>query len=98
MERQAIIAAKVGHAREVERVLQWLGWSVAVVGTIGIAVFAVLWAVGDLNAEQGIGPILGTALTTVLSGATAYASGVNVGLGAERLDLAARAAQPALKE
>jgi hypothetical protein len=98
MERQAIIAAKVGHAREVERVLQWLGWSVAVVGTVGIAVFAVLWAVGDLNAEQGIGLILGTALTTVLSGATAYASGVNVGLGAERLDLAARAAQPARKE
>jgi len=35
--------------------------------------------------------ILGTALATVLSGATAYGSGVNVGLGAERLELAALA-------
>jgi hypothetical protein len=98
MERQARISALVGHAREAERILQWLGWSVAVLGTIGIAVFAGLWAAGDLNAEQGISLILGTALTTILSGATAYASGVNLGLGAERLDLAARDLQPARKE
>jgi hypothetical protein len=94
MERQARISAKVGQAREAEGVLKWLGWSVAVLGAIGIAVFAGLWAAGDLNAEQGISLILGTALTTVLSGATAYASGVNLGLGAERLDLAARDASP----
>ena len=94
MERQARISAKVGLAREAEGVLKWLGWSVAVLGALGIAVFAGLWAVGDLNAEQGISLILGTALTTVLSGATAYASGVNLGLGAERLDLAARDASP----
>ena len=59
-------------------------------GLTGIVVFTVLWAVGDLNAEQAIGLILGTALATVMSGATAYGSGVNVGLGAERLELAAR--------
>lgn len=92
MEGQARIAAKVEHARAVEGVLQWLGWSVAVLGIAGVVTFAVLWAVGDLSAEQGISLILGTALATILSGATAYGSGVNVGLGAERLDLAARAA------
>ena len=53
--------------------------------------FSVLWAVGELNLDQAVSLILGTALATVLSGATAYGSGVNVGLGAERLELAALA-------
>jgi hypothetical protein len=90
MERHAMIAAKVEHAREVEDFLQRLGWSVAVLGLVGVAVFGVLWAIGDVNAEQGVSLILGTCLASILSGATAYGSGVNVGLGAERLDIAAR--------
>jgi len=92
MEDQARIAAKVEHARQVERVLLWLGWSVAVLGVVGVAAFSTLWAAGDLNAEQAVGVILGTALAAILSGASAYGSGVNVGLGAERLELAARGA------
>jgi hypothetical protein len=94
MERQAVIAAKVEHAREVERVLLRLGWSVAALGLAGVAVFAVAWAAGDLDAEQAVGLILGTCLATILSGATAYGAGINIGLGAERLDLAARDAIP----
>ena len=90
MEGQARIAAKVEHARLVEQILQWLGWSVAVLGALGVVAFSVLWAVGELNVEQGVSLILGTALATILSGATAYGSGVNVGLGAERLEIAAR--------
>lgn len=40
--------------------------------------------------------VLGTTLATVLSGVTAYGAGVNIGLGAERLRLAAGAGnQPA---
>ena len=35
--------------------------------------------------------VLGTTLATVLSGVTAYGTGVNVGLGAERLQLTRRA-------
>jgi NADPH-dependent curcumin reductase CurA len=92
MEGQARIAAKVEHAREIEEALMRLGWSVAVLGITGMVAFTVLWIIGELNVEQGISLILGTALATILSGATAYGSGVNVGLGAERLDLAARAA------
>jgi hypothetical protein len=92
MERQARISAKVEHARQVEGILQWLGWSVALLGLVGIVVFAVLWVAGQLGAEQAIGLILGTALATIMSGATVYGSGVNVGLGAERLDLAVRSA------
>ncbi|HTS98198.1 MAG TPA: hypothetical protein VMI33_16435 [Streptosporangiaceae bacterium] len=94
MDRQAMIIAKVEHAREIERVLQWLGWSVVVLGLGGVAVFSFLWAAGDLSTEQGVSLILGTCLASILSGATAYGSGVNVGLGAERLDLAARGAFP----
>jgi hypothetical protein len=94
MEPQTRIAAKVKHARKIEGVLQWLGWSVAALGLAGVAVFAAGWAAGELDAEQAVGLILGTCLATVLSGATAYGSGVNVGLGAERLDIAARGAVP----
>jgi uncharacterized membrane protein len=94
MDPQARIAAKVEHAREVEGILQRVGWSVAVLGLAGVAVFSVMWALGDLNAEQAVGLILGTCLATILSGATAYGSGVNVGLGAERLEIAARSAAP----
>jgi hypothetical protein len=97
MEREARITAKVEHARGVERILQLLGWSVAVLGLAGVIVFTILWTLGDLNAEQGISLILGTSLATVLSGATAYGSGVNVGLGAERLELAAKAAAPSAR-
>jgi len=86
------ISAKVEHARQVEKALLWLGWLVAGVGAVGMAVFTAFWVAGDLNAEQGVSLVLGTTLATVLSGATAYGAGVNIGLGAERLHLAARAA------
>jgi len=92
MEDQETISAKVEYARQVEKVLHWLGRLVAAVGVAGMAVFTAFWAAGDLNAEQGVSLVLGTTLATVLSGATAYGAGVNIGLGAERLHLAARSA------
>jgi hypothetical protein len=94
MEPQARIAAKVEHAREVEGFLVRLGWAVAALGLLGVVVYAVLWGLGDLGTDQAISLILGTCLATILSGATAYGSGTNVGLGAERLEIAARAAAP----
>jgi hypothetical protein len=90
-DREAI-SAKAEHARQVAKVLRWLGWLVAAVGAAGVAVYAAFWAAGDLSAEQGVSLVLGTALATVLSGVTAYGAGVNIELGAERLQLAARAA------
>jgi hypothetical protein len=86
------IAVKVERARRVGVLLQRLGWLVAALGVIGIVTYSVLWAAGEINAEQGISLILGTALAVVLSGATSYGAGVNLELGAERLDLAARPA------
>jgi hypothetical protein len=43
-------------------------------------VFSVFWAMGDLDDEQALSLLIGTALAAILSGATAYGSGVNVGL------------------
>jgi hypothetical protein len=89
MERRTVINGKIEHAWKVERILQWLGWGVGCLGVAGIVVFSVLWAVGDLDDEQALSLLIGTALASILSGATVYGSGVNVGLGAERLNLAA---------
>jgi hypothetical protein len=91
-EHQAVITGKIEHARKVGHVLQWLGWSLICLGVVGIVAFSVLWAIGDVDTEQALGLILGTALASILSGAAAYGSGVNLGLGAERLDLAVAAA------
>jgi hypothetical protein len=83
---------QVERARRVGIILQRLGWLVAALGVIGVAAYSVLWAAGEIDADQGVSLILGTALAVVLSGATAYGAGVNLGLGAERLDLALREA------
>lgn len=90
MERRTVINGKVEHARKVERVLQWLGWGVACLGIAAIVVFSVFWAAGDLDVEQALSLLIGTALASILSGSTVYGAGVNVGLGAERLNLAVR--------
>ena len=90
-EHRAVITGQVEHARKVGHALQWLGWSVICLGVIGVAAFSVLWAVGEVDVERAVGLILGTALASILSGAAAYGSGVNMGLGAERLNLAVAA-------
>ena len=92
MRDQEAISVEVERARQVAKVLRWLGWLVAAVGAVGVAVYTAFWASGDLSAEQGVTLVLGTALATILSGVTAYGAGVNIGLGADRLQLAARAA------
>jgi hypothetical protein len=94
------IAVTVERARRVGVFLQKLGWLVAALGVIGIVTYSALWATGEIDADQGVSLILGTALAVVLSGATSYGAGVNLELGAERLDLAAKesagpAGQPA---
>jgi hypothetical protein len=61
-------------------------------GIIGAVACLVFWATGDLSTERAIGILLGVSFAAILSGATAYGSGINVGLGAERLALAAKAA------
>jgi hypothetical protein len=72
---------EVERARQVAKVSRWLGWPVAAVGAVGVAVYTAFWASGDLSAEQGVSLVPGTAPATTLSGVTAYGAGVNIGLG-----------------
>ena len=83
-----LMSDRIAHAHRVERILRGLGWVVAFVGLLGAVVFVAFWIVGDLNAEQAVSLLVGTTLATILSGAGAYGSGVNVGLGADRLSVA----------
>jgi hypothetical protein len=92
MKDQETIPVEVERARQVAKVLRWLGWLVAALGAVSVAVYTAFWVSGDLSVEQGVSLVLGTALATILAGATAYGAGVNIGLGAERLQLAASAA------
>jgi len=94
MGDQQAISERIERARQVEKVLLWIGWLVAALGVAGMAVFTAFWVAGDLDAEQGVSLVLGTTLATVLAGVTAYGAGVNIGLGAARLQLAARAVDP----
>lgn len=85
------IADRLDHARRIELILQRLGWFVTALGVVGTGVFIGFWVADELSPEQAVSLLLGTILATVLSGASAYGAGVNIGLGAARLDLAARA-------
>ena len=84
------IERRLEHARRIEVILQRLGWFVATIGVVGIGVFIGFWIADELSAEQAVSLVLGTMLATVLSGASAYGAGVNIGLGAARLELAAQ--------
>ncbi len=68
-----LVEAKIEHARTVERALTRLGWSVVVIGSLGIAGIAVFLAIGEIDLEQALGTALGTVLASILSGAAAYA-------------------------
>jgi hypothetical protein len=91
MGDQQAISAKIERACQVEQVLLWIGWLVAALVVVGMAVFTAFWVAGDLDAEQGVSLVLGTTLASVLSGVTAYGAGVSIGLGVARLQVAARA-------
>lgn len=79
---------RVRRARDVEVVLHRLGWAVLVIGVCALVGIAVLLATGDLDLEQALAAFLSTVLGSILAGASAYGAGTNVGLGADRLELA----------
>jgi hypothetical protein len=83
------IMHRVERAHAVEAFLLGLGWAVVVLGVLGAVATAVLLATGDLDLEQALASWLTVALGSILSGSAAYGTGTNIGLGAERLALAA---------
>lgn len=78
-------AGRIEHGLKVERTLIWLGWCVALVGVLAIAYEIVSALVGATSWSRAVVTAFGILAVTVLSGATAYGSGTNVGLAAVRL-------------
>jgi hypothetical protein len=79
---------RVEHAISTERLLLRLGWLVLALGVTSLVVTGALLVHGDITMEQALAAVFGVIITGILSGAAAYASGINVGLGAARLVLA----------
>jgi len=82
---------RVRHAVATEKFMLRLGWLVLALAVTSLAVTAALWLHGDITMEQALAAIFGVIVTGILSGAAAYASGINIGLGASRLVLAMEA-------
>ena len=79
---------RVRHAVATEKFMLRLGWLVLALAVTSLAVTAALWLHGDITMEQALAAVFGVIITGILSGAAAYASGINIGLGASRLVLA----------
>ena len=71
MDDHTRLTIKIGHARQVERILLLLGWATVALGIIAAAACVLFWATGDLTTERAIGILLGVSFVAILSGATA---------------------------
>jgi hypothetical protein len=79
---------RVEHAVAIGTFMRRLGWIVLFLAVASLIVTVVLWLLGDISFEQALATIFGVIISSILSGAAAYSSGVNIGLGASRLSLA----------
>lgn len=75
----------VEHAIKTERFMTRLGWLVLALAVLSLLVTVALWQHGDITMEQALAAVFGVIISGILSGASAYSAGVNVGLGAARL-------------
>jgi hypothetical protein len=87
ISRQEMLV-RVEQALAVGRFMRRLGWIVLFLATASLIVTVVLWLHGDISIEQALASIFGVIITSILAGAAAYSSGINMGLGASRLVLA----------
>lgn len=67
-----------------------LGWVVLALGVVAIVATLVLWATGDVSADETIRNLSAVLLGTILTGAATYGTGLNLSMNADRLDLALR--------
>jgi hypothetical protein len=91
---QADMRSRVEHAVATEKFMLRLGWLVLALALTSLAVTVVLWLHGDITGEQTLAAVFGVIITGILSGAAAYTSGINIGLGASRLVLAMETEEP----
>jgi hypothetical protein len=108
MEREAVrteplisraeMHERVEHAKSTERFLLRLGWLVLALGVTSLVITGVLLIHGDITMEQALATVFGVIISGILSGAAAYSSGTNIGLGASRLVLALGPEEPEPEE
>jgi hypothetical protein len=77
--------ARVQRGLMTERNLLRLAWFVLGLAIIGLIGSVVLFLVGEISFDQALAAIFGVVISSVLSGAAAYGSGINVGLASSRL-------------
>ena len=77
---------RVVDARASARTLQRLAIAAGVLGCIALGVIAVAYLLGELSAEAAVTAAFSSGFFTILSGATAYGSGVNLDINAYRLE------------
>ena len=77
--------ARVRRGLATERNLLRIGRFVLGLAVVGVAGTVVMWVLGQISVDQALAAIFGVTISSVLSGAAAYGSGINVGLAASRL-------------
>jgi hypothetical protein len=93
-ERQALYAtgltveqmkARVRRGFLTERNLLRLAWFILGLAVASLLTVIVLWLTGEISIDQFLAAVFGVIMSSILSGAATYGSGVNVGLAAARL-------------
>lgn len=77
--------ARVRRGFITERNLLRLGWFILGLAILGLVTVAALWLLGEISVDQFLAAIFGVIISSILSGAATYGSGINVGLAAARL-------------
>ena len=76
---------RVKRGLATERNLLRLAWFVLGLAILSLITTVALWVLGQISFDQALAAIFGVIISSVLSGAATYGSGVNVGLAASRL-------------
>jgi hypothetical protein len=77
--------ARVRRGLSVEKTLLRLGWFILGIAIAGLVTVVVLWLTGELSVDQALAAVFGVIISSILSGAATYGSGINIGLAAARL-------------
>jgi hypothetical protein len=79
------LRARVRRGFLTERNLLRLGWFILGIAIAGLVTVLALWVLGEIGVDQMLAAVFGVIISSILSGAATYGSGINVGLAAARL-------------
>jgi hypothetical protein len=68
-----------------ERNLLRLAWFILGLAIAGLVTVLALWMLDEISVDQMLAAVFGVIMSSILSGAATYGSGINVGLAASRL-------------